>query len=516
MTRFKRVALCIAATQLSVATAHSQAPQPVNTRLQVTTTSADARTAFWAAWSDQTNVFMSRARLQALKAVSLDPSFGLARTFSASISNAASGMTLVQREQELNRGVADAAKGTTGEFIMAAAMRASALGRDAEAQTLAAAAVALMPDDPYVAAWQVSIAPGDRMPLLLGLTRKFPTYAQTFNTLAYAQLAAGDSAVALKTIGEYVRLAPTHPNAHDSYAEMLQGNGKYADAITHYERAVQLDSTYAQGYAGIAESNMLQKKYADAIPQMQHAVKVDPTYAAGYLLIGQAYLQMGRLAEARATFIGAAQHLAPPAAKFAQLTAAALMLVPAGTPKAALTELGALAVGAEEQNLQAQAAIAYRNVAMIEAAFGDRRAVAAHLAKATAVAPPPAPNATPASGAAQFRMAAIAYALSGQQDLARTSSALFTTAVAAGNPAQQRNDHELKAIVAVGDKNFDLAKDELAKAGPDAVLGKALLATALKSSRRKAEATALKAEIMNRTATPTVFDVIARAKVQKV
>src|SRR6185503_822050 len=105
MTRFKRVALCIAAAQLSVAAAHSQAPQAVNTRLQVTTTSADARTAFWAAWSDQTNVFISRARMQAVKAVALDPAFGLARTFSASISTPASGMTLAQREQELNRGV---------------------------------------------------------------------------------------------------------------------------------------------------------------------------------------------------------------------------------------------------------------------------------------------------------------------------------------------------------------------------------------------------------------------------
>jgi tetratricopeptide (TPR) repeat protein len=516
MTRFKRVALCLAATQLSVAAAHSQAPQAVNTRLQVTTTSADAKTAFWAAWSDQTNVFMSRARMQAVKAVSLDPSFGLARTYSASIATPASGLTPAQREQELNRGVADAAKGTTGELIMAAAIRASTLGRDAEAQALAAAAVALMPDEPYVAAYQVSIAPGNRMPLLLGLTRKFPTFAPTFNTLAYAQFTAGDSVVALTTIGEYVRLAPTHPNAHDSYAEILQRHGKYTEAITHYERAVQLDSTFAQGYAGIAESNMLQKKYADAIPHMQRAVKVDPAYAAGYLLIGQAYLQMGRPAEARATFVGAAQHLGLPAAKFAQLTAAALMLVASGTPKAALAELGALAVGAEEQSLPAQAAIAYRNVAVIEAAFGDRKAVAGHLAKATAIAPPPAPNATPATGAAQYRMAALAYALSGQQDLAKASAAQFTTAVAAGNPAQLRNDHEVKAIIAVGDKNFDLAKEELVKAGPDAVLGKALLASALKGARRNAEATALKTEIMSRTATPTVFDVIARAKLQKV
>jgi tetratricopeptide (TPR) repeat protein len=514
MTRFKRVAFCILATQLSVATVIGQAPPPVSTRLQVTTTSADARTAFWAAWSDQNNVFASRARLQAVKAVSLDPAFGLARTHSAAIA-AGSVLTPVQREQELNRGVADAAKGSTGELILAAAMRAAALNRDAEAQALAAAAVALMPDDPYVATFQVSIAPGNRTALVLALTRKFPDFAPPYNTLAYAQRTAGDTVLALKTIGEYVRLAPTHPNAHDSYAEMLQSSGRYAEAISHYERAVQLDSTFAMGYAGIAESNMLQKKYPEAITHMQRALKVDSSYVAGYNLIGQAYLQQGRPEDARATFVGAAEKLAAPGAKFAQLTSAALMQVPAGKPKLALAEFGVLAQSAEEQNQRGPAAAAHRNAALIEAAFGDRRAVAGHLAKATAIAPPLAPNAPPAAGAVQYRMAAIAYALSGQLALAKTSAAQFTTAVAGGTPAQQRNDHEVKAIVAVGEKDFDLAMAELAKAGPDAVLGKALLANALRISRRKPEATALKTEIQSRTAALTIFDVIARAKVQK-
>jgi tetratricopeptide (TPR) repeat protein len=514
MTRLTRVALFIAATQLSFTTAHGQAPQPSSTKLQVTTASADARTAFWAAWDDQNNVFPTRARIEALKAVSLDPAFGLARTLSASIPTPF-GMTPAQREQELNHGVADAARASTGELIVAAAMRASAMGRTSEAQTLAAAAVALMPDDPSVAFFRVLTTPGDRVPLLLELTRKFPSFAPPFNNLAYGQVAAGDSALALKTIAEYVRLAPNHPNAHDSYAEMLQFNHRYAEAITHYERAVQLDSTFAQGYAGIAEANMLMKKYAEAIPYMQHALKVDPTYAAGYALIGQAYLQLGQPDQARTTLLGGAEKVATPVARYAQLTSAALMYVPAGKPKEALAELYVLAAGAEEQNLPAQAATAYRTAALIEAAFGDRRAVQGHLAKAAAIAPPPAPNATAAMGAAPFRTAALAYALSGQWDLAKASAAQFATAVAAGTPVQQNNNHELMAIVAVGDKNLDLAKEELAKAGPGAVLGKTLFATAIKNSRRKAEATALKAEILSGTPALTVFDVIARAKAQK-
>jgi hypothetical protein len=249
---------------------------------------------------------------------------------------------------------------------------------------------------------------------------------------------------------------------------------------------------------------------------MRRALKVDPGYVPGYNLIGQAYLQQGRPDEARATFVGAAEKVVGPGPKFAQLSSAALMQVSAGKPKLALSELGALAVRAEEQNQRGQAATAYRNAALIEAAFGDRRAVASHLAKAAAIAPPPAPNAPPAAGAVQFRASTIAYALSGQLELARTSAAQFTTAVATGgSPQQLRNDHELKAIIAVGDKKLDLAKDELAKAGPDAVVGQALYANALQSSRRRPEAAAVRMEIQSRPVALNVFDVIARAKVQK-
>jgi tetratricopeptide (TPR) repeat protein len=291
--------------------------------------------------------------------------------------------------------------------------------------------------------------------------------------------------------------------------------GRYTDAIPHYERAIQLDATFAQGHAGIAESNMFMKKYGEAITHMERAVRVDPTYVPGYALIAEAHLRMNRPDEARTALVASAEQVLTPVGKFGQLTAAALMYVPAGKPREALAEMTSLAAGAEEQDLRAQAATAYRNAALLEGAFGNRRAVAGHLAKADAVAPRPGPNATAASGAAQYRMAALAYALSGQWDRAKASAAQFATAVTAGTPVQQNNNHELMAIIAVGDKNLVLAKEELARAGPGAALGKTLFANALRNSRRKAEATALKAEILDGTMTLTVFDVIARAKAQQ-
>jgi tetratricopeptide (TPR) repeat protein len=374
-----------------------------------------------------------------------------------------------------------------------------------------------MPDEPLVASFRaVNAAVADRLSLSMDMTRKFPTYAPPFYRLALLQQTAGDTATALRTIQEYLRLAPNHPNAHDAYADMLARTGRLEEALSHYERAVELDRTFMTAYTGMAGAHVLMKKYPEAISDMQRALAVDPTFAPGYQISGSAHLAMGHPEQTRASFLAGAEKASTPAAKVAPLSASALMYVPMGKPKSAVAELITLATNFEQQNLRAQAAASYRNAALIDAALGDQKAVAGHLAKAVELTPTAAPNAPPVVGAAPHRFAALAYALNGQLELARTSGAQFAQAIAAGNAAQQNNNRELKAIIAIGDKNLDLAKQELAQAGPGATLGKAMLAEALKKSGKRAEAKALKEEILSANPVPTVFDVIARAKAQKI
>ncbi len=518
MNRLLLGVLLIVATNVAVSESRGQAPTPPpNTRLQFTTSSPEARSALEAAWDDGVNVFIPRALIESKKAVMLDSTFGLARAFWAYNSGAATGLAPADRERELNRAVADASRATTGELLMALAMRAQALQRLEEARTLSAAAVALMPDEPLANSFRAVNAPvADRMALQLEMTRKFPTFPSAQYRLGILQLNAGDTAAAVKTFQEYLRLAPKHPNAHDAYASVLAQTGRPAEAIPHFEHAVQLDPTFTQSFAGMAASHTLLKQYPEAIADAKRALAVDPSLAVGYQIIGGTQLTMGQPDQARATFVGSAEKVATPAAKAAALISGALMYVPMGKPKDAVTELTALAGSFEQQSLRAQTATAYSNAALLDAAFGDRKAVAGRLEKARAAAPPPAPNAAPAAGAQPFRILALAQALSGQVDSARIAAAMFAQAVTAGTPAQRNNSHELNAIVAVGEKNFDRAKEELAQAGPNATLGKAMLAEALKKSGKKAEATALKAEILSRDPAPTVFDVIARSKVQKI
>ncbi len=75
--------------------------------------------------------------------------------------------------------------------------------------------------------------------------------------LAYARWQNGDRQGALAAAREYVRLAPDHPNAHDSYAEILQWSVQLPEAMQEYQRAHEIDPTFGAGMLGMAEVHWL-------------------------------------------------------------------------------------------------------------------------------------------------------------------------------------------------------------------------------------------------------------------
>jgi tetratricopeptide (TPR) repeat protein len=125
-------------------------------------------------------------------------------------------LTPAQQEQELNRAVADAARATSGELLLAAATRANALNRAEETRVLTDALVALLPNDPDLAFFRSgTLAPDEGQAAIRQIAQRFPDYAPAQNLLAYQLWAAGDRAGALEAVQRYVRLAPSHPNSHD-------------------------------------------------------------------------------------------------------------------------------------------------------------------------------------------------------------------------------------------------------------------------------------------------------------
>jgi tetratricopeptide (TPR) repeat protein len=200
-----------------------------------------------------------------------DPNFGLGRVMFAATSAT---LTPAQQRAELDRGVADAARASTKELILAAAYREQALGNNAVAAPLFHAAAELMPSDRLVALSGVGFFPAQaaQVSAVKEYIARNPDYAPSYNTLAYLLWQTGDRPGAIAAAKRQVELNPNAPNPHDSYAEMLQWSGNYTDAANEYRRATQLTPKFPEAYAGLAEVAALQGRYDEARSFLNQAV----------------------------------------------------------------------------------------------------------------------------------------------------------------------------------------------------------------------------------------------------
>src|SRR5438045_9536705 len=137
-------AIAVVAFISAAAAARSQ----TDTSLKLTTKAPAAAAEFRAGVSDYQNLSFESAAAHFKAAIDADPGFGLARVLYAGTTF---GLDQSRLESELSRGVADAARGSNKELILAAAYRERALGHTDVANSLFRAASPLMPADRLVA-----------------------------------------------------------------------------------------------------------------------------------------------------------------------------------------------------------------------------------------------------------------------------------------------------------------------------------------------------------------------------
>jgi len=238
--------------------------------LKLTTSSTQAESEFRAGMVDRENLSAEAAAAHFDAAVKADPAFGLARVLYAITSPS---LNRDQKIAELNHGVADAARGSLNELILAATYRESFLNHPAAAATLVRASTELMPSDRFLAFAAAQMASRDH-PLegLREFTSRYPDYAPAFNTLAYQLWQAGDHAGALAAAKRQAELNGKAPNPHDSYAELLQFNGDFAAAAAHYKEAASMSPRFPEAYAGLAEIASLQGNYDQARSYLNQAI----------------------------------------------------------------------------------------------------------------------------------------------------------------------------------------------------------------------------------------------------
>lgn len=233
------------------------------------TTNDQAAAHFRAGMTDYQNISFESASAHFKMAVDADPNFGLARVMWAGTSP----LPQDQVTQEMNRGVADAiAHGSANEALLARAYQAAALGKSDSAKVFFASAAQAMPNDRVVAlSTPGGMFSGDAK-FYRDFTAKYGDYPVAYNNLAYAEWAAGNKQAALAAAKKQIELIPKAPNAHDTYAEILQWNGDFAGATTHYKHAASLTPKFPEAYAGLAEVEALQGHYDQARTYLNTAI----------------------------------------------------------------------------------------------------------------------------------------------------------------------------------------------------------------------------------------------------
>lgn len=443
-------ALVMAAVASSADMTHAQEKAPEAKTLEVTSTSAEAVELFWAGLEDALNITPLRMSERMEEALALDPEFGLARVVNARYSL---DMPRDERQAEIERGLASlvASEASTGEFLMALAWRDQMRGEVATSRKLFAAVRDLYPDDPtpahlYTLMTQRPEGINVAIVEFEALTAAFPDFAPAYNILGYQLWQTGNRAGAVQAISKYLELLPDHPNANDSYAEIMQWAGRYDEAIEYYNRANEIYPIWAWS-VGLAEVHQLMGEGQRAREHLAVALETAPTDGqriAYQLAMGNSFLLDGDI-------------------------------------PAAMGQYEASARDAEAAEMSGRAGWAYAGMAVTDALFGTGSSVESALAKAG--------EAIGTESSLYRAASAMAWAAAGDSERAREAA----EALDEDSEALRR---EAKALLYMRQNEPLKAEQELAMADPDDDFIRALLGTCYKETGRQAEAHALRDDVL--------------------
>lgn len=424
-------------------------------RLELTTTAEAARQHFWAGMTDALNVFPSRAAMHFEMALEADPSLGLARVLHAFT---APGLSTAEQEARMAEGLAALSSASTNELMVGLAFRAWSSGDAPAASRLFKSASEVMPGDPYVASFAAQLAPArgddtDAITRWEAVAEAFPELASPHNTIAYQQYGRRNAAAAMESVKRYVELAPDHPNAADSHAEMLQFMGRYPEAFAEYRRTAELDPSFAEAYMGSAEILVLVQDLEQATDYVAQGI----------------------------------EHAPSPVARATAMRAMANMQMLMGARDAAMGQLQEAASVAEAAELDAPRALAHEQMALTDAVLGEGRFIPEYLEEAAAIRGDEIPL--------HLALGGLAYAASGQAEVAREMSGRLAEASSAQFWRDLSGSIDAMVLLSGGDAQGAL--DALEAADPSNPVVQAVMADAYEGLERPGAAAALRERVVS-------------------
>jgi tetratricopeptide (TPR) repeat protein len=219
-------------------------------KLELSSASDAAKSEFWLGLDDHQNFTYTSGRKHFERAVALDPNFGLARVFAAAPSVGDGSPAAIA---ELDRGVADAARASTAEGVLALAWREAAFRRTAAATTLFRTAMDLMPNEPRMVSEYIWMLSNTDMKAALEAAKagkaKFPNSGTISPALSFVLLQSGDTAAALAEAQRYTQVASTQPASFVVYGNLLVQQGRYDDAEAQFRHSLTFAPKHGDGGA---------------------------------------------------------------------------------------------------------------------------------------------------------------------------------------------------------------------------------------------------------------------------
>ena len=203
------------------------------------------------------------------KATTKDPNFAICYLYLSGAQPSAKGFF-----EKLNKAVALAEKVTEGEQLWILGVQAGVNAFPMKQREYYQELVKVYPND-------------ERAHNLLGLnffgqqeyaqaieefkkaTKINPEFSQPYNQMGYAYRFLEDYTSAEEAFKQYIKLIPDDPNPYDSYAELLLRMGKYDESVKYYKKALAVNPNFVASHLGIATNFNYMGKHEDARKQLK-------------------------------------------------------------------------------------------------------------------------------------------------------------------------------------------------------------------------------------------------------
>jgi tetratricopeptide (TPR) repeat protein len=128
-----------------------------------------------------------------------------------------------------------------------------------------------------------------------------PEFSQPYNQLGYSYRFLEDYASAEEAFQKYIELIPNDPNPYDSYAELLMKMGRYDESIEHYRMALEQNPNFVASFIGIATNMNYQEEHKGARKELEKLYGIarnDGERRAALLAMAVSYVDEGNLEQA--------------------------------------------------------------------------------------------------------------------------------------------------------------------------------------------------------------------------